>query len=247
MSYGSTAVPAVETRWRPPSYVLFDIDGTLIDSQGAGGAALSLALADEFAIANPRSVPLHGQTDLGIFSKLLSLNGLDDTPKNFERLSTAYFARLPQELRRCGGCILPGVQGILAELRLIEGCHVGLLTGNLPISAQMKLEHFGLWEAFEFGIFGDLVAYRPDLSAPTIAAVNNRSGQEVPPECIIVVGDTPLDVELARSMQARCLAVCTGGFAGDELLAAGACRAVDDLSDTGDLLNWIFTQTELSR
>jgi phosphoglycolate phosphatase len=243
----STAVPAVDSRLGPPRYVLFDIDGTLIDSQGAGGAALSLALVDEFAIANPRSVPLHGQTDLGVFSRLLSLNGLDDTAENFERLSNAYFARLPQELRRRGGRVLPGVQGILAELRKIKGCHVGLLTGNLPISAQMKLEHFGLWDAFDFGIFGDLGAQRPDLSAPTIAAVNNRSGQEVPPECIIVIGDTPLDVALARAMRARCLAVCTGGFAGDELLAAGACRAVDDLSDTTDLLNWIFTQTELSR
>ncbi len=232
---------------QPPRYVLFDIDGTLIDSQGAGGAALSLALIDEFAIASPHSVPLHGRTDLGVFYELLSLNGLDVTPENFERLCTAYFARLPQELRRRGGRILPGVQSFLVELRKITCCHVGLLTGNLPISAQMKLEHFGLWDAFEFGIFGDLVAHRPDLSVPTIAEVNNRSGQEVPPECIIVVGDTPLDVALARSMQARCLAVCTGGFASDELLAAGACRAVNDLNNTGDLLDWIFTQTELSK
>ena len=232
---------------RPPSYVLFDIDGTLIDSQGAGGASLSLALTDEFDIANPRSVPLHGQTDLGVFPELLLLNGLDDTPENFERLSTAYFARLPQELQRRGGRILPGVQDILAELRQVVGCHIGLLTGNLPISSKMKLEHFGLWDAFEFGIFGDLVAHRPDLSVPAIAAVNNRSGQEVPPECIRVVGDTPLDVALARSMHARCLAVCTGGFASDALLAAGACRAVEDLSDTDELLNWIFTQRELSR
>ncbi|MEO8271354.1 MAG: HAD family hydrolase [Aureliella sp.] len=246
MSKSSTAVSAVDSRWRP-SYILFDIDGTLIDSKGAGGAALSLALVDGFAIAEARSVPLHGRTDLGVFSELLSLNDLEDTRENFERLCTAYFARLPQELRARNGHILPGVQELLAELRQIEGCHLGLLTGNMPVSAQMKLEHFGLWDLFEFGIFGDLVTHRPDLSVPTMAEVNNRSGQEVPPECIIVVGDTPLDVALAQSMQARCLAVCTGGFTGDELLAAGACRAVDDLSDTVDLLNWIFTQTELSR
>ncbi len=257
----SATVPAVESRWRPPSngsssnhlhcgtpsYVLFDIDGTLIDSRGAGGAALGRALAEEFAIATPRTVPLHGQTDLGVFSQLLELNGLADTRENFERLSAAYFARLPQELQRRNGRILPGVRDILAELRGIDGCHVGLLTGNLPISAQMKLEHFGLWKAFDFGIFGDLVAYRPDLSVPTMAAVNNRSGQEVPAECIIVVGDTPLDVALARAMRARCLAVCTGGFTADELMAAGACRAVEDLSHTENLVNWIFLQTELKR
>ena len=227
--------------------VLFDIDGTLINSRGAGGAALAQALADEFSIVHPRAVALQGRTDLGVFSELLSLNGLADTPENFERLCTAYFARLPQQLQRCGGCVLPGVQGLLARLREFDGCQVGLLTGNLPISAKIKLEHFGLWDSFEFGIFGDRAAYRPDLSGPTIDAVNNRSGQEVPSQCIILVGDTPLDVELALAMRARCLAVCTGGFGAGELLAAGACRAVDDLSATSDLVDWIFTQTELRR
>lgn len=225
--------------------VLFDIDGTLINSQGAGGAALCLALTQVFGIAVPCMVPLHGRTDLGVFRELLACNGIEDSPDNFQRLQAAYFESLPGELKRRGGRILPGVVDILAQLRRISGCQVGLLTGNMPISAQMKLEHFGLWESFEFGIFGDTVAHRPDLSRQVTAVVNNHSGHEVPAQCIIVVGDTPLDVQLARALQARCLAVCTGGFTADELLSAGACRAVDDLSSTIDLVEWIFTQTEL--
>ena len=225
--------------------VLFDIDGTLINSQGAGGAALCLALTQVFAISAPCMIPLHGRTDLGVFLELLSRNGIEGSPENFQRLQAAYFENLPGELSRRGGVVLPGVLAMLARLRRDVGCHVGLLTGNMPISAQMKLEHFGLWESFDFGIFGDTVAHRPDLSGQVTSVVNNHSGHEVPAQCIIVVGDTPLDVQLARALQARCLAVCTGGFTADELLAAGACRAVEDLSETADLVDWIFSQTEL--
>ncbi len=225
--------------------VLFDIDGTLINSQGAGGAALCLALTQAFGIRAPRMIPLHGRTDLGVFFELLTRNGIEDSEDNFQHLQAAYFDSLPGELKRRGGVILPGVVEMLGQLRQTSGCQVGLLTGNMPVSAQMKLEHFGLWESFEFGIFGDTVAHRPDLSGQVMSVVNNHSGHEVPPQCIIVIGDTPLDVQLARALQARCLAVCTGGFTADELLTAGACRAVDDLSATTDLVAWIFTQTEL--
>ncbi len=220
--------------------ILFDIDGTLIDSGGAGGAALQMALEGEFGVVGARGVPLHGRTDLGIFPELLSLNGIERSQENFDRLSRRYFSLLPTLLSQLPGRVLPGVVEVLAGLRQISNCHVGLLTGNFPPSAQMKLEHFGLWDSFEFGIFGDVAAHRPDLSAPAIAAIKNRSGQEVPPQRIIVVGDTPLDVELAQAMQVRCLAVCTGGFAAEQLLQAGACRAVEDLSQTADIMDWFF-------
>ncbi len=225
--------------------VLFDIDGTLIDTQGAGGAALSSALTQQFGIALPQKVALHGRTDLGVFSELLAINGIPDSPENFSRLQAAYFENLPAELNRREGVVLPGVIDMLTQLRQNVGCHVGLLTGNMPVSARMKLDHFGLWKWFEFGIFGDTVVHRPQLSGQVITVVNNHSGHEVPSQCIIVIGDTPLDVELARALQARCLAVSTGGFTVDELLMAGACRAEIDLCATDDLVNWIFTQTEL--
>lgn len=225
--------------------ILFDIDGTLIDSHGAGGKALLAALHTEFEIANAEPVALHGRTDAGILAELLTINGLAASAENFQRLCQRYLEMLPWELHRLGGRVLPGVLAILTQLHERSGCHLGLLTGNLPQSARMKLEHFGLWDWFEFGIFGDQVAHRPHLADPARREANQRSGRELPAEQIIVIGDTPLDVELALAMQARCLGVGTGGFGTSTLLAAGACHAVEDLSQTSDIFNWIFKQTEL--
>ncbi len=229
-----------------PLAILFDIDGTLIDSHGAGGQALLAALRSEFGISEPVPVLLHGRTDAGIIAELLAINGLAASSENLHRLCQRYFELLPAELERRGGGVLPGVVDILASLRGLSGCHLGLLTGNMPQSAQIKLEHFGLWDCFEFGIFGDRAEHRPHLAEHAQREVNNRSGQELPSQRIILVGDTPLDVALALAMRARCLGVATGGFEVSELLAAGACRVVENLSHTADILDWIFIQTELN-
>ena len=228
-----------------PRAILFDIDGTLIDSQGAGGKALLAALRIVFDLPHARPVALHGRTDAGIMSELLKVNGIEATTENLDRLSQRYFAILPGELARQGGRILPGVVDLLTRLVATTECYVGLLTGNLPHSAQLKLQHFGLWNTFEFGIFGDQAEHRPHLAESARREVNNRSGRELPANRIILIGDTPLDVELALAMQARCLGVTTGGFEAQTLLAAGACRAVKDLSRTAEIIDWIFEQTEL--
>lgn len=229
-----------------PRAILFDIDGTLIDSHGAGGNALLAALQLEFDLTHARPVALHGRTDAGIMLELLKVNGIQATRANLDRLSQRYFTILPKELERQGGRILPGVVELLTWLDATDECHVGLLTGNLPHSAQLKLQHFGLWNSFEFGIFGDQAEHRPHLAEPARREVNNRSGRELPANRIILIGDTPLDVELALAMQARCLGVTTGGFEAEKLLAAGACRAVEDLSRTAEIIDWIFEQTELN-
>ncbi len=228
-----------------PLAILFDIDGTLIDSHGAGGNALLAALRIEFDVPQAEPVVLHGRTDTGIIAELLSNHYIANTQANIDRLCERYFAMLPAELEQRGGKILPGVVDILERLCGSSACHVGLLTGNMPISAQLKLQHFGLWDFFEFGIFGDQAAHRPHLAEPARREVNRRIGRELPVRRIILVGDTLLDVELALAMQARCLGVATGGFATAKLLAAGACRAVEDLTDTANIFDWIFEQTEL--
>ncbi len=230
-----------------PWAVLFDIDGTLIDSGGAGGQALLRALQHEFDVPDAKPVRLHGRTDLGIVNELLALNQIDVASRNFSRICNRYFQYLPGELQARPGCVLPGVLEILTVLNDHPACLLGLLTGNLPASAELKLQHFGLWQHFEFGIFGDQAEHRPDLCLPALAMVKNRCGQALPGERIIIVGDTPLDVELANAMGARCLAVCTGGFSEYELLAAGDCQVVEDLSQTEAIFDWIFSQTELKQ
>ncbi len=222
--------------------ILFDIDGTLIESGGAGGKALLKALQAEFGVQDAKPVHLHGRTDLGILNELLALNRVTPNAENFSQLCERYFEILPAELHLQAGRVLPGVREILHSLVGRPECLIGLLTGNLARSAQLKLQHFDLWQHFEFGIFGDAADHRPHLRDSALATVRSRLGQNLPSERIIIVGDTPLDVELARAMGARCLAVCTGGFSENQLLAAGECQVIDDLSQTEVVIDWIFSQ-----
>lgn len=220
--------------------LLFDIDGTLIDSGGVGGNALLKALAAEFGLEQTQSVPLHGRTDLGIFTELLENHGIHPSESAFRRLCEHYFGLLPRELSAQPGRLLPGVHEILEHVFEREDCLVGVLTGNMPMSANVKLRHYGLDHYFAFGVYGDEAATRPELKTPALERVKQHLGRELSPESIVIIGDTPLDVALAHAMGARSLAVCTGGITADELLAAGADWVIEDLSDTRQIIDWCF-------
>lgn len=219
--------------------LLFDIDGTLIDSAGAGGGALLGALQAAFGVQDPVPVALHGRTDLGIMTELLEKHGIQANTANLEKLCQVYFQALPAEMLRRGGSSLPGVEQLLASLRVDPRCHLGLLTGNMPASARIKLEHFGLWHYFKFGVYGDLAVHRPHLAAPAMKLIAEQVAAEVPASNIVIIGDTPLDIELARAMGARCLAVCTGGFEAQDLQRAGAHRVHADLTEVESILAWL--------
>ncbi len=233
-----TAFPMDLSAVTQPVVVLFDIDGTLINSGGAGGGALLAALQSTFGIKDPSPVRLHGRTDLGIVTELLESHGIDASATNFEQLCQTYYKLLPSVLEQRNGEVLPGVTTLLEQFRAIELCELGLLTGNMPTSAQMKLEHFALWDFFAGGTFGDQAAVRPQLAEPAKALARRLAGREILNECVIVIGDTPLDIELAIVMQARSIAVCTGGYSADELSASGADWVVDDLSATEEIVQW---------
>ncbi len=221
-----------------PLVVLFDIDGTLIDSAGAGGGALLSALMQVFGVSEATPVQLHGRTDFGIMTELLQSHGIEASPENIGILCDCYYERLPTTLQSRPGRVLPGVLGLLDKFEAATGCHLGLLTGNMPISAQFKLEHYGLWERFAFGVFGDAALHRTDLSEPAIAAVRKQVADALPTSRVVVIGDTPMDVELALAMSSRSLAVCTGGFEERTLVAAGADKVVPDLSDIEGIMKW---------
>jgi phosphoglycolate phosphatase len=223
--------------------LLFDIDGTLIHCGGAGGKALRQALCEEFEVSDFCEVELQGRTDLGILNDLLELHGLEPSPVNRERLCQRYFDLLPIHLQdlyqQSTAKVLPGVDQLLTMLNEELGFVVGLMTGNMPTSARIKLQHFELWEHFELGIYGDLTDHRPHLAAPALDLVAGYCGREVVGESIVVIGDTPLDMTLARAMGARGLAVCTGGFSPSALQVAGADCVMDDLSDGQRILDWL--------
>src|SRR4051794_25805345 len=133
---------------------LFDIDGTLISSGGAGKAALEAALAEEFGITRLiEKLELSGRTDRAIIRDLFRLHVIDDTPENWRRLTGAYLRHLPGCLTRTSGRVLPGIAALLAQLQGRGDVQVGLLTGNLREGARIKLGHFGLFDYFAFGGF----------------------------------------------------------------------------------------------
>jgi phosphoglycolate phosphatase-like HAD superfamily hydrolase len=216
---------------------LFDIDGTLISSGGAGKAALEAALVEAFGIAPVTAkLELSGRTDRAICRDLFRHHALDDSAENLDRLMGAYLRHLPASLSRKGGRVLPGVEALLATLRERGDVHVGLLTGNVRSGARVKLGHFGLYDHFAFGGFGDDHYDRDDVAREALAAVHRHCNGAAKPERIWVIGDTPLDVRCARAIGARAVAVATGWHTHEELAEHGPDLLLSDLSDATELL-----------
>ena len=217
--------------------LLFDIDGTLIRSGGAGKHALEGAFAELFNVPEVRDgVPYAGRTDIAIARDLLELHGVAPSPDNVERLQAAYLQRLPQSLLGNGGIVLPGVTQLLPELVRQEHLAIGLLTGNIRRGAEVKLRHFELWDHFAFGGFGDGTHDRDDVARAALRDTERHLDRRVKTDDVWVIGDTPLDVRCARAIGAKAVAVCTGWHSADELHAAGADWVLNDLSDTAALL-----------
>jgi phosphoglycolate phosphatase len=218
------------------SICLFDIDGTLLSSGGAGKAALESAFSAEFRVPLAHYVPYVGRTDRAIIRDLLRLHGFDDSPHHTRRLLDCYLSRLPDSLHANDGRVLPGIHRLLDRLRTSAGFHLGLLTGNVRAGARAKLSHYGLFEHFAFGGFGDDHFDRDDVAREALATARQHVGDGVPAERIWVIGDTPLDVRCARAIGARAVAVTTGWHNRQELLACGPDLLLDDLSDAAILL-----------
>jgi phosphoglycolate phosphatase-like HAD superfamily hydrolase len=216
---------------------LFDIDGTLISSGGAGKAALEGALAAEFGIAELTGrVEYSGRTDRAIVRDLLAMHHIEDTPENTRRLLNGYLKNLPGSLATSTGLVLPGIAALLETLSPREDAAVGLLTGNIREGARLKLGHFGLYHHFAFGGFGDDHFCRNEVAREALAAVQKHLNGSFRSDRIWVIGDTPLDVHCARAIGARVAAVCTGWHCREELAAADPDLLLTDLSDPEPLL-----------
>jgi phosphoglycolate phosphatase len=221
--------------------LLFDIDGTLIRSGGAGKAAMEAGLQSEFGVTQILDqVPYSGRTDTGIVRELLVVHGIEPTDPNVERLKSAYLSHLPEMLRRRGGTVLPGISNALQRER--RGAVVGLLTGNIRAGAQIKLGHFGLWDHFPFGGFADGVDDRDDVARRALAEAERHVDRVIDPNDVWVIGDTPLDVKCARAIGAKAVVVQTGWHHRDELVACCPDHLLPDFTYAGELLTqwgWI--------
>lgn len=215
---------------------LFDIDGTLISTGGAGRAALEAALATAFALpAEFPEISLGGRTDRAIARDVMTHFGLEDSAENWNRYRQAYLAHLPACLARLRGRVLPGMAEAAAEIARRGDALIGLLTGNVVAGAQCKLGYFGLWDHFPFGGFGDRHVDRADVAREALAAAERHGGRPLDLDQVWVVGDTPLDVACARAVGARAVAVATGGVDREALAAAAPDLLLDDFSQWRDL------------
>lgn len=216
---------------------LFDIDGTLIHTRGAGMAALREGLRVAFGVADPTDqVVVHGRTDRGITRDLFRFHGIDDIQEHWERFRSAYLRVLPGTLAARPGTVLPGIVPLLETLAARDDVAIGLLTGNTREGARIKLAHYGLDRYFTFGGFGDLHLERDDVAREALAAVSDRLNGLVDLQRVWVIGDTPTDVSCGRAIGARVIAVATGNHTRAELAAANPDHLANDLSDPGPLL-----------
>jgi phosphoglycolate phosphatase-like HAD superfamily hydrolase len=199
--------------------VLFDIDGTLVHTGGAGVKAFAKVFATEFGATDGfERLKFAGRTDFSIVREFFVVHQIPATPENFHRFFERYVFWLDQILRDSKTELCPGVLDFLGELRALDSPPVlGLLTGNIRLGAEIKLRHFDLWDVFQTGGFADDHEERDQIAAVARARGSRLLQEELRPEQVLIVGDTPLDIRCGRAIGAKVLAVATGGASLAEL------------------------------
>ena len=218
--------------------VLFDIDGTLLNTDGAGRRAITAAMAE--VIGNARGferIRFDGKTDPQIVRELLDAAGIagPHSPERIDAVCDRYVQELEREFARgtTGVRVMPGVFELLERLEAESQVILGLLTGNLAPGARLKLRAAGISpDRFSVGAFGSDSGHRPDL--PSIAAERAAAvlGHRPAGTDVVIIGDTPADVTCGAGIGARAVAVATGSYTREALAAAGAWAVFDDLSAT---------------
>jgi len=219
--------------------LLFDVDGTLLDSGGAGLAALREGFFDAFPSQRPReasfpSLNLAGSTDAGVARTIFAAFGMEDTADNRARFFQAYAGRLRERLTSGAhgeGRLLEGVLPLL-EYLASETAHVcALLTGNTAEGARIKTEHFGVGHFFGFGAFGDDHHDRNRLGPIAMERAHAALGKRYAPEETVVIGDTVRDIACARACGATVISVTTGSQDRETLARHDPDHLLDSLAD----------------
>jgi len=220
---------------------LFDIDGTLITSGGAGEAALKDAMRSRFDVEEDLDgIILAGATDARIARELLEKHSIAVSAENVAALLDTYLGHLNERIGRHDGKLLPGIVPLLKVLSERSDAVLALLTGNVIRGAEIKLTHYGVWDFFEFGAFADDHHDRNELGKFARARALERHGEEFPPSRIYVIGDTPKDIECGRAIGACTVAIATGHYSSDQLRDHAPDFLFEDLSDTERVVALLF-------
>lgn len=222
-----------------PTVLLFDIDGTLVTTGGAGRRAISRAFEKLHGRLDAcDSFSLSGMTDRAIVRKALSLIGVEPHSEAIDALIACYLSFLDEEVQKTEArsyFVHPGMREAVTEARSRSGVAVGLGTGNVRQGARVKLERVGIYDQFAFGGFGCDHEDRVELIRH-----GARSGAQLlsaPLEAcrVVVIGDTPKDVAAALAIGAEAIGVGTGPCSPEDLMACGATRAFKNLDEPGAL------------
>ncbi len=223
--------------------ILFDIDGTILLTEGAGMKAMQDAgrelYGQRFTIDG---VEFSGRLDTLIWSDLARINGVPGTDEHHDRFRSAYGENLAERLQaNATAKLLPGVKDLVHRLMEIDHATLGLLTGNYPETGRLKIRSAGLDpDLFQVNAWGCDGQARRDL--PPIAMERHRqtTGRDVRGEDVVIIGDTPHDIDCAKAHGCRSIGVATGVFSLGDLEQVGADLAVETLGDTAGLLRWML-------
>jgi len=216
--------------------LLFDIDGTLMLSGGAGGRAIARAFAELYGIRDAfRGIVPDGKTDPLIFREIVGNHGLDvvDETTAFAELATIYARHMADEMPRSAAArLMPGAAAIVESLAGREDVALGLLTGNFEPTARIKLRHFDLDRFFPFGAFASDHGERERLLPIAVQRAEAHLGRRIGVgRHVVVIGDTPRDVECALLHDATAVGVAASRYSAADLRAAGAHHVLPSLED----------------
>jgi len=223
--------------------VLFDIDGTLITTDGIAKRTFAEVL--ENALGHGRvalDYDFAGKTDLRIYREIMQASNIsqEGLEQRREEFFDVFFHLLEQRLNHDNVTVLPGVRLLLDALEREEAATLALLTGNMIRGAKIKLTPPALLRYFSFGAFGNDAEQRHELAEIAKARAYDKTGVVFKAKDIIIIGDTPHDIDCGKHLNVRSIAVATGGFTHDDLASHRPDYLFDDLADTDRVLDAIF-------
>ena len=232
--------------------LLFDVDGTLVLTGGAGVRAMNRAFHEVWGVPDAfRGVKMAGGTDPRLLDEALALTRTVPANGEVAAFEELYLRLLGEEIhrppatdaaadphhhmRRWHGP-LPGIRTLVEALAASDEVFLALLTGNYSRGAELKLAHFDLWRLFRCGAFGEDASERRALVPVAVARAATLGCPPLAPRDIVIVGDTVRDVDCARANGAACVAVATGGDTSTTLRAAGADAVFETFEDTAGVV-----------
>jgi phosphoglycolate phosphatase-like HAD superfamily hydrolase len=212
--------------------VLFDIDGTLVRTGGAGVKAFAKVFKTEFGATDGfERLKFSGRTDISLIREFFGVHNIAASRENFQRFLERYVFWLDYILAKSDTATCPGVREFIHQLQALRPSPLlGLLTGNVRLGAEIKLRHFDLWKVFATGAFADDHEERDQIAAIARERGTKILGEDLRDEQVLVIGDTPLDIRCGRAIGAKVLAVATGGSSLAELQQHAPDWAVADLN-----------------